>query len=126
MRRGSNGIRLIVNTDDDGLEKEKVPQDLIGVLSKALVERLKVLAKRRIECLIRRNEREQSLTGLGVNGDGQGLDGKRPHPRKDWRTRFVVGGEASSEGRTRIVAGEMGEEVSDGVSLPAGKQVLLS
>ena len=85
MGRRRDRVGAVLDLKHDRLQQQQVAEHLVGVLAEALVQRLELVAKRRIQCLVGRDERQQHAASRRVRRDCQRLDGEGPQPRQHRR-----------------------------------------
>ena len=73
MGRCGDGVGAVPDPQHDGLQQQQVPEDLVGVLAEALVQRLERLAQLRVQRLICRDVRQEHRASFRVCRHGQRL-----------------------------------------------------
>src|SRR5690348_9458303 len=107
MGRRRDGIRSVLDLENDGFEQEKVTEDLVGVLAETLVERVEFVTQGRIERLVCIDEGEQDRPCRRVRRHRQRLDRECPNPG-EYR---LPGGDVGSEALGQLGAGIVVSEV---------------
>ena len=90
MRRGDESVYPVVDPEHDGLEKEQMAKDLIGVLTEPLEELIVLLAKGLVQSFVSSNEGKEYRASWPMAGDRQGFDSEGSQEGEHRRSRLDV------------------------------------